>query len=196
MEISTTALHQMEDLGHAVTPMRAPFDADLIWQGWLHLRHFAMLSGLHPLYENADMRGGLKAAAVWEIESGLALSALDVARASAIRSDWFTCTRALFELVDVLVLPSTQVWPFPVEMEHPTEIAGVGMDTYHRWMQVVVPAGLLGLPVVNVPIGFGENGLPAGLQLIGPRGSDTQLLQLAHHWHEATAWPQKRPPVF
>ena len=68
------------------------------------------------------------------------------------------------------------------------------MDTYHRWMQVVIPAGLIGLPVVNVPVGFGPDGLPAGVQLIGPRGSDAALLRLAQHWHDATGWPQKRPP--
>jgi amidase len=61
-------------------------------------------------------------------------------------------------------------------------------------MQVVIPASLLGLPVVNIPIGFGANGLPAGLQLIGRRGSDARLLQLAQVWHAATTWPQKHPP--
>ena len=69
------------------------------------------------------------------------------------------------------------------------------MDTYHRWMQVVVPASLIGLPVVNVPAGFSPEGLPNGLQLIGPPGSDAKLLRLAEHWHTATEWPQKRPPV-
>jgi amidase len=53
---------------------------------------------------------------------------------------------------------------------------------------------LLGLPVVNIPVGFGQNGLPAGLQLIGPRGSDARLLQLAHQWHLATGWPQNHAP--
>jgi amidase len=69
------------------------------------------------------------------------------------------------------------------------------MDTYHRWMQVVIPASLIGLPVVNIPAGFGDNGLPAGLQLIGPRASDGQLLRLAQEWHLATGWPDRKPPV-
>ncbi len=101
----------------------------------------------------------------------------------------------MFEQFDVLVLPSAQLWPFPVGDTHPVEIAGVAMDTYHRWMQVVIPAGLIGLPVVNVPAGFGSDGLPSGLQLIGRRGSDARLLQLAQHWHNATDWPRRHPPV-
>jgi amidase len=68
------------------------------------------------------------------------------------------------------------------------------MDTYHRWMEVVVPASLAGLPVVAVPAGFGPQGLPMGLQLIGKRGADRQLLELAEAWHAATDWPGQRPP--
>jgi amidase len=94
----------------------------------------------------------------------------------------------------VLVLPSAQLWPFDGDWTYPEEIAGRSMDTYHRWMQVVIPAGLIGLPVVNVPVGFGPDGLPAGVQLIGPRGSDGALLRLAQQWHSATGWPQKKPP--
>ncbi|NOR32829.1 MAG: amidase, partial [Sulfitobacter sp.] len=114
--------------------------------------------------------------------------------ASEVRSAWFRAAAGLFETVDVLVLPSAQLWPFAVGDVHPTEIAGQRMDTYHRWMQVVVPAGLIGLPVVNVPAGFGKDGLPGGLQLIGRQGSDAELLRLAQQWHEATHWPQTRRP--
>ena len=95
-----------------------------------------------------------------------------------------------------MVLPSAQVWPFDVNDVHPTDVAGRKMDTYHRWMQVVTPASLIGLPVVNVPAGFGDNGLPLGLQLIGARGTDARLLRLAARYHEATDWPNRHPPTF
>jgi len=51
------------------------------------------------------------------------------------------------------------------------------------------------LPVVAVPAGFGPQGLPTGLQLIGKRGADRQLLEVAQAWHAATDWPGQRPPV-
>lgn len=195
-EISVAALTQLEGLGHAISPLPAPFDLEAIWDSWITLRSFAVAGGLAPIYHNSKERDHLKPAAIWEIERGLALSAMDVHRASVMRSEWFRTTAALFEGVDVMVLPSAQCWPFDVGIVHPTEIAGVQMDTYHRWMQVVVPAGLIGLPVVNIPVGFGANGLPAGLQLIGRPGSDAALLQLAQSWHLATDWPNARPPVF
>jgi amidase len=193
-EISQSALVGMQDLGHKVETLAAPFDAEAMWRSWTDLRSFAVAGGLGALYAREDQRAYLKPAALWEIERGLAMRAMDVQEASVIRSDWFRKVTRMFESVDVLVLPSAQLWPFDVNWSYPEMVAGRAMDTYHRWMQVVVPAGLIGLPVVNVPVGFGENGLPAGIQLIGPRGSDGLLLRLAQQWHGATDWPRQRPP--
>lgn len=195
-EISQSALLELGDLGHDVEWVSPRFDADALWESWTTLRSFSIAADLGEIYNDPAKRGFLKPAAIWEIERGMAMDAMTVHRASVVRSDWFRRTTKLFKQFDVLALPSAQLWPFDVKMVHPTEIAGVQMDTYHRWMQVVIPAGLLGLPVVNIPIGFGENGLPAGLQLIGPRGSDARLLQLAQCWHKATEWPQICPPKF
>ena len=192
--LSEAALGQFADLGHEVSDVPPPFDAASMWEAWITLRSFAVAGGLGAHFKNADERQHLKPAALWEIERGLALSARDVQRASEVRSAWYRAAVDLFDRVDVLVLPSAQLWPFAVEDVHPTEIAGQRMDTYHRWMQVVVPASLIGLPVVNIPAGFGAAGLPAGLQLIGRPGSDAKLLRMAQNWHEATHWPQTRRP--
>jgi amidase len=62
------------------------------------------------------------------------------------------------------------------------------MDTYHRWMEVVVPGTLSGCPVINVPAGFSKNGLPMGLQIIGKRYSDLSTLQVAYSYEQATRW--------
>ncbi|WP_093914900.1 amidase [Sulfitobacter marinus] len=192
--LSEAAVGQIADLGHEVADVPPPFDAGRMWDAWITLRSFAVAGGLGALFEDPEKRQGLKPAAIWEIERGLGLSARDVQRASEARSDWYRAAMDLFDRVDVLVLPSAQVWPFAVEEVHPTEIVGQAMDSYHRWMQVVVPASLIGLPVVNVPAGFGNDGLPGGLQLIGRPGGDAQLLRLAQQWHEATHWPQVRRP--
>ena len=68
------------------------------------------------------------------------------------------------------------------------------MDSYHRWMEVTIPVGLIGLPALAMPAGFGAEGLPMGVQLIGPRGSDARLLAIGAAYHAATEWPQRRPP--
>ena len=189
------ALAQMESLGAQITALPPPFPAEALWESWLGLRAFANAARLGPFYHDPAKRAGLKPDAIWEVETGLALTAPDILRLSAIRSRWYQAAAQLFESYDALILPTAQVWPFPVDWVSPQTIAGRSMDTYHRWMEVVVPAALIGLPVTAVPAGFGATGLPMGLQLMGPIGGDAGLLRLAQHWHMATDWPGARPPI-
>jgi len=188
------ALGAFDGLGVQVDYLEAPFSASQLWQAWLDLRAFANASRLGPLYENPKTRAHLKETAIWEIETGQHLSLDAVQRASLVRSQWYATAATLFETFDALVLPSAQVWPFPIEVEYPTHIAGQAMDTYHRWMEVVVPASIAGLPAISIPAGFGANGLPMGLQLIARHGDDLGLLQLAQAWHCATDWATHLPP--
>ncbi len=186
------ALHVFEERGARVEALAPPFDADLIWDSWITLRSWSVAAGLEPL---AKKKSSLKDTAQWELERGLALSAMDVHRASVNRSDWHKRAVELFEDYDALVLPAAQVWPFELETPYPTEIKGQGMDTYHRWMQVVTPVSLLGLPCLGAPVGFGAQGLPMGMQLFGPRGADARILSIGAAYHSATLWPQKRPAM-
>ncbi len=56
-----------------------------------------------------------------------------------------------------------------------------------------LPASLAGLPGMSVPCGFGEHGLPVGLQLIGNYWQEAGLLHTAHAFQQATDWHQRRP---
>jgi len=99
------------------------------------------------------------------------------------------------EHFDVLALPVSQVWPFDVQERWPQSIQGRSMDTYHRWMEVVIYATFAGLPSISVPAGFSAQGLPMGLQLIGKPQGDFALLQLAHAYEQAAQnLIQRRPP--
>ena len=192
LEQNEQALGVFEALGAVVEPVAPPFSADAMWDSWTVLRSWSVAMGLANLM---DRKALLKDSAIWEIERGLAYSASDIHNASVVRSDWLRVAAGLFETYDALVLPTTQVWPFDVDIPYPTEIAGVQMDTYHRWMQVVVPVSLIGLPALAIPAGFGANGLPGGVQIFGPRGSDAGLLALGEAYHRATEWPQRRPAM-
>lgn len=192
LDLCESALRVFEDLGAVVEPVPAPHDAAAIWQSWVDLRSWGKAASLEPLMRQDA--SALKDTAIWEIERGLALSAMDVHRASAARSDWFRRALDLFGTYDALILPAAQVWPFDIDIPYPTEIAGRAMDTYHRWMEVTIPIGLIGLPALAMPAGFGANGLPMGIQMFGPRGSDARLLAMGEAYHAATQWPRNRPP--
>jgi len=69
------------------------------------------------------------------------------------------------------------------------------MDTYHRWMEVVIYATFAGLPCISVPAGFDDRGLPMGLQLIGKPRGDVAVLQLAHAYEQAAQDVLARRPA-
>ena len=108
----------------------------------------------------------------------MSVSAAGIPRASLTRSEWLETAASLFDRYDVLAIPSAQVWPFDVEMNYPTHIGAREMDTYHRWMEVVVPASLIGLPALSVPAGCDRRGLPMGVQILGAPGADATVLGL------------------
>ena len=189
LDLCENAVQVFEDLGHTVKPMAPPFPAEALWDAWTLLRSWSIAGSLGTLMKQPhDM---LKPELRWEIERGLAVTAQAVQKASEIRSDWFRC-RASMD-VDILALPSAQMFPFDAELHWPDAIAGTMMDTYHRWMEVVVPASLTGLPALCVPAGFGEAGTPMGLQLIGHRGRDAAVLALGRDYEAATNWISQEP---
>jgi amidase len=182
------------ELGCTVEDVSPPFSAEALWESWTTLRFFANAALLRPLYEDPVKRDFLKPEAIWEIESGLSLSAMQVQRASEIRSDWYAHAAKLFRGYDAMMSPTSQVWPFPIDWRQPEIINNVPMDTYHRWMECVIPVSLIGLPSLNVPVGFNDAGLPMGTQIFGARGNDLGVLQLGQAYHRATDWPNARPP--
>ncbi|MES2542626.1 MAG: amidase [Pseudomonadota bacterium] len=194
LDLCQAALRQMEEMGAVVEPLPPPFPSEKLWSAWVTLRAMLNAGGKRALAEDPAKRALTKPETIWEIEQGLGLSAQAVYEASVIRSRWHAHAARLFDRYDALVLPSAQVWPFPADWRWPEEIAGRKMDTYHRWMEVVIPASLIGLPALSVPVGFGANGLPMGMQIIGRSGDDAKVLGIGQAWHRVSEWPQRRPP--
>jgi amidase len=190
----TNGLKALETVGCVVEEARLDHPPERIWSTWLAWRHWLVGGGLAAFHADPAKRAKLKPEAVWEVEGGQKLSAFDVYRASQARSALYQAVRQMLEAYDYLALPTAQVFPFDAEVHWPKEIAGRVMDTYHRWMEVVILATLSGCPTVNVPIGFNEAGLPMGMQLIGPHHGDLAVLQLAHAYEQATDWVQQRRP--
>ena len=137
----------------------------------------------------------LKPEAVWEIEGAFDTSAQTVYEAGIARADWYDAMRALFESYDFLLLPTAQVFPFDKNIHWPTEIDSREMDTYHRWMEVVIGGTLAGLPVCNVPAGFDEQDRPMGLQVMGPFGEDRKVLEFAMAWESVTDYLEREPEL-
>jgi amidase len=184
LEVCEQALARLAGAGSAVEPLALGFAPTRIWDAWLTTRWSLMRARIAPYLAKPGNRELIKPEALWEHDQGVRLSAAQVSAASIERTAFYQHVIKHFDRFDVLALPSAQVWPFAVEQRWPKAIAGRAMDTYHRWMEVVVIATFAGLPAVSVPAGFSEHGLPMGLQLIGrPRG-DLELLGAARAYEQ------------
>ncbi|NBF04524.1 amidase [Pseudomonas sp. Fl5BN2] len=188
------ALADFTSLGCEVENCQPEFSLAQLWDCWLVHRHWLVQGSLGLLHSDPDKRRWLKPEARWEVEGAANLSAADVYRASQSRSDWYRALQRLFERYDFLLLPTAQVFPFDARQAWPRQIDGQEMDTYHRWMEVVIGPTLAGLPSISIPVGFNLAGLPMGLQIIGPAQADHAVLQLAHAHEQLTQWVRQRPP--
>ena len=196
LDVCEQGLQRLQGIGCAIEPVAPGFAPEAVWQTWLVWRHWLVAGRIAPYLAKPQNRILIKPEALWEHDQAADLSAAQVLAASMQRSVFYRQLLAHFEHCDVLALPCTQVWPFDATLRWPSHIGGREMDTYHRWMEVVIYATLAGLPCISVPVGFGPGGLPMGMQLIGrPRG-DLALLQLAQAYEQAAQEVlQIRPPA-
>ena len=193
LELCRASLDVFRTLGCTVEEVPPGFDMARLWQVWRTLRHFLVSNGQAPDYADPARRARMKPEMIWEIENGRHLSAAEVHAASLGRSDWHRYVASLFERYDFLILPSAQVFPFAAEIDWPKAIDGRAMDTYHRWMEVVIGPTLAGLPVAAMPAGFSADGLPGGIQIIGPARADRAVLSVAAAYEKATDWLGRHP---
>jgi amidase len=131
----------------------------------------------------------------WNAEAGAKLTGADVARAEKLHTQLFEQVVSFFDRFDVLLAPTTQVLPFPVEQEYPTEIGGVELDNYLEWMRSCTLISATGCPALSVPGGFTPDGLPVGLQIIGPPRADRKVLEVGHAFEQATGFGARRPQL-
>jgi len=194
IDICEAALTGIGTVGAIVEDCQPEYDMERLWQTWLTFRHWT-LSDAKELYDDPEKRKLLKPEFVWEIEGSFDMTAERVARGGVDRSDWYRALHKLFESYHILALPTAQVFPFSKDVHWPKEINGKPMDTYHRWMEVVIGGTLSGLPVVNLPAGFDSSGRPMGMQFIGRMGEDKRVLEFALAYEDATEYLNRRPEM-
>jgi len=187
LDVCGQALRRLEGLGCAVEPTPLGHPPGAVWEAWLVWRRWLVAGRIAPFLLKASNRALIKPEALWEHDQAAGLTGAQVLQASVQRTVFYEHLLTLFERFDVLALPSAQVWPFDADLRWPAQIEGRAMDTYHRWMEVVIYATFAGLPCISVPAGFSAAGLPIGLQLIGRPQGEAALLRLARAYELAAA---------
>jgi amidase len=118
--------------------------------------------------------------AIDNIERGLKLSVTDIGRAYVEQASLTRRFLDFFQEVDLLICPAAAVSPFPNEQLFVEEINGERMETYMRWLAIVYATTMALSCVAVVPCGRDHMGMPFGIQIIGPAGSDTSVLEIAY----------------
>ncbi len=113
------------------------------------------------------------------IEAGLKVTGLDIAKAEQTRQQVFHRFLEIFERYDVLMTPAAPVRPYPVALNFPNEINGRTFENYVDWISPAFLITLVSLPVGSVPAGKTKDGLPVGLQIVAPRFEEPRILTVA-----------------
>jgi amidase len=163
-------------------------DADEVFLTIRRKRSFTNLGAL--LWTH---RRQMKAEAVEEIERGAAITPADLARATTHHERLLDRVRAFFDTYDFLICAVNQVAPFDALTDWPHEIAGVKMEHYAAWMKSAYWISTTLCPAISVPAGFTADGLPVGVQIVGRRGNDAGVLQLAYAVEQATGLSGRQP---
>ena len=160
-------------------------------------RAWAFALNFGPLL--ADHRELMKATVVWNIEKGLSMTVDEYADACRRHTRLFARIDEFMSPegngFDFLACPVTQVPPFPIEVEYPTEIEGTHLETYIDWMRTCSDITVTTHPAISVPAGFTPDGLPVGLQLVGRHRADRAVLELASAWERATGYGERPPEL-
>ena len=123
------------------------------------------------------------------IEAGRAATAQDYLDAQERRRELTRVWEAFFEEYDVLLAPSMPVPAFSTDVEGPASIDGTPVDPFFDdWCVLALPANLTGQPACAVPTGLAPDGLPVGMQVLGPRWSDSRVLSVAAAWERLHPW--------
>ena len=195
LELCRRSLKVFADLGCHIDEVVPDYPLERLWQSCLTLRSWLVASRYREFFDNPAQRALIKPEAQWEIERGLEVTGRAIADALSVRSAWYQVVRALFDKYDFLIAPGGQVFPFDSSIHWPTEVGGTRMDTYHRWMEVMIPITMSGCPALSVPAGFNSVGLPMGLQIVGPNHGEMSCLQLAYAYDQATGWVSRQLPA-
>ena len=123
------------------------------------------------------------------VDYGLNVSTDALYDAMIQRSTLYDIMHGFLTGFDVLAIPVVGIAPAPVEQEFPQLVDGQKIGTYENWLRFSFLATTTLLPALAMPAGFTDNGLPVGLQLIGPPRGEATLLQSALFIEDALGLP-------
>jgi amidase len=137
------------------------------------------------------------------LKTGASVSAADYAKAMRFRDDFAARYSAVVKSVDALVCPVFGSFPITREAQYGTMADWqASLDKYlsqfnppPSWTVSTMPVNFAGNPSLTLPCGFSQDGLPLGMEFVGPQMSEAMLCRIGHTYETATEWHRRHPPV-
>ncbi len=191
VEIVAGAVAVFSDLGARVEAVDPGFDdpAGLFRTHW-YAGAAAALGGLSP-----EKKALLEPDLLAVVEEGEAIGLVDYLHAVQARAALGAHMRQFHQSWDLLITPSISVSPFAVGQLTPAPDKGVDWARdWTAWTPFSFPFNLTQQPAISIPCGFTADGLPVGLQIVGPMHADALVLRAARAFEAATPWHLRHPP--
>jgi aspartyl-tRNA(Asn)/glutamyl-tRNA(Gln) amidotransferase subunit A len=183
--IVANAVKRFEALGAHVVEASPGF-ADPIWAADQYLWAGAANRAYPRLDEMSDrMDPGF----VQAVEMMAGRSLFDAARARIVRLELAATMGRFFGQYDLLLTPTMADTAFGLDRSEPQ------YGPTLAWSPFTYPFNLTGEPAITVPAGWSEEGLPVGLQIVGPRFAEGRVLRAAAAFETAQPWADRHPPV-
>lgn len=193
LEITKSATKVFHGLGCKIEEEAPDFSG--VKETALLYRGLRYVSLYQDQLDNPEFKRLVNPLVIGNIEQGLKFSIRDLARAERQRSDLWQRVKTFFDRYDLLLTPTVPIPPFPAETVFPTEINGKPMGSYIDWVMLTYAITMTGLPAISVPCGWTKGGLPVGLQIVGRRQGEGNLLKAAAAYEEAAPWADRIPPL-
>ncbi len=141
---------------------------------------------------SAERREDMDPGLVEVATEGARYGALDLIAAEGARAALALRMAQFHERYDLLITPTLPLTAFAAGEEVPP---GSGMARWPEWTPFSYPFNITGQPAASVPCGFTEDGLPVGLQIVGPRYQDRLVLRAAAAFERAFPTFDRRPSL-
>ncbi len=189
-QVAKRAAETFAELGCAVEDVKVslPDTREMIHLLWNS--HYAGNYGSVLKEFRSRMDPGLVAA----IEDGRRYTAEAYVEMRGRKNGYCDAVRALFDTYDLLLTPTVSVAAFEVGRLNPAHFPQHVWDWF-PWAGFSYPFNFTGQPAATVPAGFTPSGMPVGLQIVGRRLADLQVLQASAAFEQARPWAQKRPAL-
>ena len=182
LDICEKKLKDLEKNNLEIEYLKPNLDTDTLWDSWTTFRSKSIYQDTLSMgIKNID---SMTFQAIWEYNKGKDIKSDNLKLAFEQKKRCTEQVNEIFDKFDFLALPSAQLFPFDKSIQFPSKINETSLDTYHRWLEVFIISSLLELPTITIPVGFNENGLPMGMQIIGKNKDDLKLFAFAKIFEE------------